>query len=181
MFRHAGKCGAEIFDEVKVDSIEFVPSDKQNVTTESDTLDPGRPVSASWSRKDGSSGQIKFDYLVDASGRAGLVSTKYLKNRKNNQGLKNIANWGYWKGAGEYAVGTPRQGQPFFEALSGNHNSHEVLQLLRTLTYFSRLKRLVLVHSLTQWYYVRWGRPEPRDGHGQKEGHGKPIYSGILR
>ena len=119
MFRHAGKHGADIFDGVKVDSIEFVPSNSPTVTTDSDMPDPGRPVSASWSRKDGSSGRIKFDYLVDASGRAGLVSTKYLKNRKNNQGLKNIANWGYWKGAGEYAVGTPRQGQPFFEALSG--------------------------------------------------------------
>lgn len=119
MFRHAGKCVAEIFDGIKVDSIEFVPSNIQIGAVDSDTPDPGRPVSASWSRKDGSSGQIRFDYLVDASGRAGLVSTKYLKNRKNNQGLKNIANWGYWKGAGEYAVDTPRQGSPLFEALSG--------------------------------------------------------------
>ena len=119
MFRHAGKCGAEIFDGVKVDSIEFEPSNNPPVFTDSDLPDPGRPVSASWSRKDGSSGKIKYDYLVDASGRAGLVSTKYLKNRKNNQGLKNIANWGYWKGAEDYAVGTNRQGQPFFEALSG--------------------------------------------------------------
>ena len=119
MFRHAGKSGAAIFDGVKVDSIEFLPPNNQDGTVESETPDPGRPVSASWSRKDGTSGQIKFDYLVDASGRAGLVSTKYLKNRKNNQGLKNIANWGYWKGAGEYAPGTARQGQPLFEALSG--------------------------------------------------------------
>lgn len=118
MFRHAGKCGADIFDGVKVDSIKFEPSSNQDAALESGTLDPGRPVSASWSRKDGSSGEIKFDYLVDASGRAGLVSTKYLKNRKTNQGLKNIANWGYWQSAGEYAVGTERQGQPLFEALS---------------------------------------------------------------
>ena len=126
MFRHAGKCGAEIFDGVKVESIEFVPREDQNGTVVSDTPDPGRPVSASWSRKDGTSGQIKFDYLVDASGRAGLVSTKYLKNRKNNQGLKNIANWAYWKGAGEYSPDTPRQGQPLFEALSGNPIIHTV-------------------------------------------------------
>ena len=124
MFRHAGKCGAQIFDEVKVNSIEFELWNQDNRPTDSDALDPGRPVSASWSRKDGSSGQIRFDYLVDASGRAGLVSTKYLKNRKNNQGLKNIANWGYWKGGGDYAVGTPRQGQPFFEALSGTDHPH---------------------------------------------------------
>lgn len=130
MFRHAGKCGADIFDGVKVDSIEFVPPNNQNdsvgFSVNSGTPDPGRPISASWSRKDGSSGRIKFDYLVDASGRAGLVCTKYLKNRKNNQGLKNIANWGYWKDAGEYAVGTPRQGQPFFEALSGIVITHIV-------------------------------------------------------
>ncbi len=119
MFRHAGKSGAKIFDGVKVESIEFIPSDNPTVMADSGTPDPGRPVSATWSRKDGTCGEIKFDYLVDASGRAGLVSTKYLKNRKNNQGLKNIANWGYWEGAGDYAVGTPRQGQPFFEALSG--------------------------------------------------------------
>ena len=124
MFRHAGKCGAKIFDEVKVDSIEFVPRYNGDEVMDSSTPDPGCPVSASWSCKDGRSGQIKFDYLVDASGRAGLVSTKYLKNRKNNQGLKNIANWGYWEGAGQYAMGTPRQGQPLFEALSGTYLKH---------------------------------------------------------
>ena len=150
MFRHAGQCGAEIFDGVKVDSIEFVPWENQDMTVDSSLLNPGRPVSASWSRKDGTSGKIKFDYLVDASGRAGLVSTKYLKNRKNNQGLKNIANWGYWKGAEDYAPGTPRQGQPLFEALSGSFippifisNFQEVL------TYFlRRCQWLVLVYSV---------------------------------
>ena len=127
MFKHAGKCGAEIFDGVKVNSVEFEPSNNQDAVGDSSMPDPGRPVSATWSRKDGSSGQIKFDYLVDASGRAGLVSTKYLKNRKNNQGLKNIANWGYWKGSGEYGVDTPRQGQPLFEALSGISSVHITL------------------------------------------------------
>lgn len=80
---------------------------------------PGRPVSAAWTRKDGSTGNIQFDYLVDASGRQGLVSTKYLKNRKFNQSLKNVATWGYWEGAKQYAIGTERENQPFFEALTG--------------------------------------------------------------
>ena len=120
MFKHAAKCGAETFDGVKVNSIEFVPSHSLDGMVDSNTPNPGRPVSATWSRKeDGSSGVIKFDYLVDASGRAGLVSTKYLKNRKTNQGLKNIANWGYWKGVDMYGAGTAREGVPFFEALSG--------------------------------------------------------------
>ena len=114
MFKHAAKSGAQAFDGVKVNSIEFVPSEDAVAPS------PGKPVSASWSRKeDGSSGVIKFDYLVDASGRAGLISTKYLKNRKTNKGLKNIANWGYYKGFKTYAEGTHREGQPFFEAMHG--------------------------------------------------------------
>lgn len=117
IFKHAAKLGAKTFDETKVESIEFVPTD---IISESDlpVPNPGRPVSAKWSRKDGSAGEIKFDYVVDASGRNGLVSTKYLKNRKVNQGLKNIAHWGYWKGAASYAEGTTRENQPFFEALA---------------------------------------------------------------
>ncbi|MCJ1246514.1 hypothetical protein MMC30_003722 [Trapelia coarctata] len=117
MFKHAGKSGAKIFDGVKVSSLEFVPVDGQKDTTDSETPDLGRPVSATWSRKDGSSGVVKFEYLVDASGRAGLVSTKYLKNRRYNQGLKNVASWGYWEGATHYGIGTPREGAPYFEAL----------------------------------------------------------------
>lgn len=122
IFKHAAKCGAQTFDGVKVDSIDFVPSDipTLNGMLNETTANPGRPVSAKWSRKeDGTSGEIKFDYLVDASGRAGIVSTKYLKNRKHNQGLKNIANWGYWTGAAKYAEGTAREGAPYFEALTG--------------------------------------------------------------
>ncbi|KAI4168591.1 MAG: hypothetical protein LQ343_006255 [Gyalolechia ehrenbergii] len=119
MFKHAAKMGAATFDGVKINELEFVPSDIPSVQEGADAQNPGRAVSAAWSRKgDGTSGKITFDYLVDASGRAGIVSTKYLKNRKNNQGLKNIANWGYWKGAGSYGAGTSREGSPFFEALT---------------------------------------------------------------
>ena len=119
MFKHAGKSGAQIFDGVKVNSIEFDDSVGFDVPADARVGKLGRPVSAEWSRKDGSSGTVKFDYLVDASGRAGIISTKYLKNRKVNVGLKNVASWGYWSGAGQYAMGTTRQNSPFFEALTG--------------------------------------------------------------
>ena len=120
MFRHAGKIGAKVFDGVKVNTLDFVPLEGEDAMTDSKAELPGRPVSASWSRKsDGSSGVIKFEYLIDASGRAGVMSTKYLKNRKYNQGLKNIANWGYWKGTTQYAKGTDRENVPFFQALKG--------------------------------------------------------------
>ncbi|KAL8680685.1 MAG: hypothetical protein Q9224_006922, partial [Gallowayella concinna] len=98
----------------KVDSIEFEPTDEAFPT---ELPNPGRPVSAHWSRKDGSSGTIKFDDLIDASGRVGVITTKYYKNRKYNQGLKNIASWGYFKNTQSYGVGTKAEGAPYFEAL----------------------------------------------------------------
>jgi hypothetical protein len=42
-----------------------------------------------------------------------------MKNRSFNSDLKNVASWGYWKGAISYGVGTPKEGQPYFEALQG--------------------------------------------------------------
>jgi len=110
LFKHAAACGARAFDTTKVDAVQFEGGDGQPSNL-------GRPVSATWTRKDGTSGTIRFQYIVDASGRYGLLSTKYLKNRKFNQTLKNIANWGYWKGGGTYGVGTHKEGSPFFEAL----------------------------------------------------------------
>jgi flavine halogenase len=64
-------------------------------------------------------GRISFKYVVDASGRAGMLHTKYLKDRTYNTTLKNIARWGYWQDVGSYGMGTPRAKSPFFEALIG--------------------------------------------------------------
>lgn len=130
IFRHAGKSGAKIFDGVKVNSVEFAPLNGSangatnggaaNGTADPALPNPGRPISASYTKKaGGSSGVIKFDYIVDASGRVGLLNTKYLKNRNYNKALKNVANWGYFTGAGRYGVGTSRENAPFFEALRG--------------------------------------------------------------
>ncbi|KAF3912942.1 hypothetical protein ABW20_dc0110642 [Dactylellina cionopaga] len=122
LFRHAGSCGAQIFDETKVETIEF------DLDTSKKNMDPGeksnrlpisaQPVLAKWVCKDGSSGSINFKYLVDASGRHGILSTKYLKNRKFNDNFKNIASWAYWRSDNLYgAPGTPMRGFPYFEAL----------------------------------------------------------------
>jgi flavin-dependent dehydrogenase len=121
LFRHAGESGAKIFDGVKVNEIKFEPLPKDSDLADADLPNPGRPISASWSRKDGSTGTVRFEYLVDASGRAGVVSTKYLKNRRYNQGLKNIANWAYWKNVTPYGIGKPYEGVPYFEALKGTY------------------------------------------------------------
>lgn len=74
IFRHAGKCGAKIFDGVKVESIEFTECSDVVVPENAKVADIGRPVSATWKHKDGTTGSIKFEYLIDASGRQGLVS-----------------------------------------------------------------------------------------------------------
>lgn len=124
IFRHAEKSGAKVFDGTKVNEITFEPYHNDGFNKKERLANPGRPVSASWSRKDGSSGAINFDFLVDASGRAGVISTKYLKNRTLNEGLKNIANWTYWKGAKQFAPGKENENSPFFEALKGTSLPH---------------------------------------------------------
>lgn len=107
MFRHAESCGARTFDGAKVTALKFAGDPRTS-----------RPLSAHWSAG-GAAGDIEFDYLVDASGREGLMSAKYLKTRVFNQGLKNVAMWGYWEGCGVYGEDTPHKGAPFFEALHG--------------------------------------------------------------
>ena len=103
---HAAACGATVVQETKVTEIHF---------------DGARPVAASWAAQDGSgaAGRIDFEYLIDASGRNGLMSVKYLKNRQFSQSLKNVAVWGYWTGAGAYMPGTNRDNAVWIEALEG--------------------------------------------------------------
>ncbi|KAJ7605209.1 putative halogenase [Roridomyces roridus] len=106
LLRHASESGVSVFEGVQVTAIAF------------STTDPRQPVCASWTSDRGASGSIQFKWLVDASGRTGIMSTKYLKNRKFNQTLRNVAFWGYWTGAGTYAAGTRRANAPWFEALT---------------------------------------------------------------
>ncbi|KAK7045666.1 hypothetical protein VNI00_007499 [Paramarasmius palmivorus] len=132
LLNHARTCGAAIYEQTKVNSISFSPDDST------------RPVSVAWTHvppptppsPPASPTQVMFNldsppekpcpvkgtttfrHLVDASGRAGIMSTGYLKNRYFNSSLKNIAVWGYWNNVGTYGVGTPRHGAPWFEALT---------------------------------------------------------------
>ncbi|KAJ3736571.1 putative halogenase [Lentinula guzmanii] len=107
LLKHAAECGARVHSGITVNDIQFSKTDET------------RPISASWSSKYGNqNGVISFDWLVDASGRNGIMSTKYLKTRKFNESLRNIATWGYWKGAGVYSPGTDRENAPWFEALT---------------------------------------------------------------
>lgn len=110
LLEHAASSGVRVFQCTKVESIGF--NDLQ------------KPVSATY-HSGGSSTPltITFDFIVDATGRAGLISTKYLKNRNFTESLKNVALWAYWKDTNTYGDGTARHGAPWFEALTGKQNS----------------------------------------------------------
>jgi flavin-dependent dehydrogenase len=119
LLKHAAESGASVYEGVRVTEIKFSAEN------------PRQPVAAEW-KSDQGSGEIKFSYLVDGSGRNGIMSTRYLKNRKftQNPALKNIASWGYWKGAGIYMPGTNRENAPWFEALTGQDSTEFVFFLL---------------------------------------------------
>ncbi|KAI1456962.1 FAD/NAD(P)-binding domain-containing protein [Annulohypoxylon moriforme] len=165
LFKHAGACGAKTFEKTKVTTINFGSRNFMYRLDDASMIDAsilGRPLSATWVQKDGGSGTISFDYLVDASGRQGTLSTKYLKNRKFNQGLKNVANWGYWTGGGVYGVGTYKEGSPYFESLTDssgwcwfiplNNGTHSVGIVRNQQTAIA--ERRSFEYSTTKDYYL---------------------------
>ncbi|KAJ7661574.1 hypothetical protein DFH06DRAFT_1192690 [Mycena polygramma] len=107
LLKHAEKQGVRVFQETRVDSIEFEGEPSSS-----------RPIAANWVNKEGLSGKIEFDWLVDATGRAGLMSTKYLKNRQMRESLRNVAVWGYWKNVKRYEDGTKKANSGWFESLT---------------------------------------------------------------
>lgn len=86
LLEHAKSQGVKVFEGIEVKSLSF---------------EGDRPRSATWSQVVGPSdaGEVSFDFLIDASGRAGIMSTRYLHNRREANAFQNIATWGYWKNA----------------------------------------------------------------------------------
>jgi len=86
LLEHAKSQGVKVFEGTEIRSLSF---------------EGDRPRSATWSQVGRSdTGEISFDYLVDASGRAGIMAMHYLKNRHYHNAFQNVAIWGYWEGAG---------------------------------------------------------------------------------
>src|SRR3989442_7349312 len=86
LLEHARSQGVKVFEGVAIENLSF---------------DGDRPKVATWAQVVGGAdkGNISFDYLIDASGRAGLITTRYLKNRHYHQAFQNVAIWGYWENA----------------------------------------------------------------------------------
>ena len=86
LLEHAKSQGVKVYEGTEIRGI---------------TLDGDRPKSATWSGGTDSKnkGEIAFDFVVDASGRAGIMAMRYLKNRHYHDSFQNVALWGYWRGA----------------------------------------------------------------------------------
>ncbi|WP_405088091.1 NAD(P)/FAD-dependent oxidoreductase [Microbispora sp. NBC_01389] len=90
---HAADQGAEVIQGARVRRVRFADS---------------RACAAEWEYK-GTTATEEFDFLVDASGRAGVLSVQHLRNRKPHDIFRNVAIWGYYRG-GALLPATPGGG-----------------------------------------------------------------------
>jgi flavin-dependent dehydrogenase len=86
LLEHAKSQGVEVYEGTEILGI---------------TFDGDRPKSATWQEvaDSNNAGEISFDYMVDASGRTGIMAMRYLKNRYYHNSFQNVALWGYWQGS----------------------------------------------------------------------------------
>lgn len=78
LLEHAKDQGVKVYEGYEIRKLDF---------------EGDRPKSASWSKvgEDGNKGEIAFDYLIDASGRAGMMSTRYLRSREYHSAFQNVS------------------------------------------------------------------------------------------
>lgn len=85
LLRHAEANGVRVRTGVRARSVGF---------------DGGRPTSVVCRPTGGADFVVDdFDFLVDATGRHGLLSARQFGDRRPLANLRNVAVWGYWSGA----------------------------------------------------------------------------------
>ncbi|MGB3443790.1 MAG: NAD(P)/FAD-dependent oxidoreductase [Actinophytocola sp.] len=95
LLNNAAKQGASVIEGAEVKRVVF---------------DGDRAVAAEWVEPHtGERRTSEFDFVVDASGRAGLIPARHFKCRQANDTFKNVAIWGYWDG-GSLLPGSPKGG-----------------------------------------------------------------------
>ncbi|HEY3630728.1 MAG TPA: NAD(P)/FAD-dependent oxidoreductase [Jatrophihabitantaceae bacterium] len=95
LLKHAASQGAKVVEGATVKRINF---------------DGDRAMSADWTQDGtGTVHTTEFDHVVDASGRAGILSRKQFHNRRPHEVFRNVAIWGYYPG-GQLLPGTPPGG-----------------------------------------------------------------------
>jgi len=104
--QHAWQVVRSEFDRMLLDhAVEQGADVREGVTVTDIAFDGDRPRSVRFLDWEGAEGVGTFEFLVDASGRAGLLATRYLRNRRFHEAFRNVALWGYWDGAGRLADG----------------------------------------------------------------------------
>ena len=93
LLAHAGSQGVAVTQDAQVKQV---------------TFDGDRAVGAQWVHNGRRHG-AEFDFVVDASGRAGVLSAQHFKNRQAHDVFRNVAIWGYYQG-GSLLPGTPAGG-----------------------------------------------------------------------
>jgi len=95
LLTNAAKHGAKVIEGAEVKRVHF---------------DGDRAVGADWIEpQSGEQRTAQFDFVVDASGRAGLIPARHFKHRRANEAFKNVAIWGYWDG-GSLLPNSPKGG-----------------------------------------------------------------------
>jgi flavin-dependent dehydrogenase len=85
LLRNAAKQGVDVIEEAAVRRVIF---------------DGKRAVAAEWTdKKGGEINSVFFDYVIDASGRHGVLSAQHFKMRQQHDIFQNVAVWSYWTGA----------------------------------------------------------------------------------
>ncbi|GAA5060518.1 NAD(P)/FAD-dependent oxidoreductase [Nocardia callitridis] len=85
LLRNATEQGAEVIEQATVREIIF---------------DGERPTSVEWTLLgDDTVRTTEFDFLVDASGRDGLLAKRHFGMRRQHPAFRNVAVWSYWEGA----------------------------------------------------------------------------------
>ncbi|SCL59325.1 NAD(P)/FAD-dependent oxidoreductase [Micromonospora eburnea] len=91
---HAGESGAEVVQNAQVKRVIF---------------DGDRAVGVEWQPAGGELRVETADYVIDASGRAGLIAAQHFNHRRPHEIFRNVAIWGYWENA-ELLPGSPSGG-----------------------------------------------------------------------
>ncbi|MFG2983211.1 NAD(P)/FAD-dependent oxidoreductase [Streptomyces sp. NPDC048258] len=93
LLRHAAEQGVEVIEGAAVQQVRF---------------EEGRAVGVDWTHE-GRTHRDDTEYVIDASGRAGILSARQFRDRRKHDVFRNVAIWGYYKG-GELLPRTPGGG-----------------------------------------------------------------------
>ncbi|MEU6329030.1 NAD(P)/FAD-dependent oxidoreductase [Streptomyces sp. NPDC047049] len=100
------------FDKILLDHAAGQGADvREGATVKRVVFDGARACAVEWTdpAQGGRIVRTQCDYVIDASGRAGVLSAQHFRNRSPHEIFRNVAIWGYWKG-GKTLPNTPAGG-----------------------------------------------------------------------